>query len=221
MISYNEFKISLIRHGQSETNADPDRMGQLASTPLTKLGCYQAGLLGEKFKKEKEKFDFIWASPFFRAYDTAKIAMGGTDLIVQADDLREYSAGDWIDASRSKTINEAVKNRMAAMEHGFLPPNGESLHQVERRASAWLEENILYNRDIKAEAKIRKDDDKPIINIALFTHGMTIKCLLHYIMGFDRNFTWKVQIDNTSVTKVSFGKDGWRLLSINDCSHLL
>ncbi len=49
---------------------------------------------------------------------------------------------------------------------------------------------------------------------------MTIKCLLHHIMGFDKHLTWKVTIDNTSVSRLHFGKDGWRILSINDSAHL-
>jgi broad specificity phosphatase PhoE len=219
MLDYNEFTISLIRHGQSETNANPDRMGQLETTPLTDMGRHQAKLLGAKLKREKENFDLIYSSHYTRALDTAILA---TDYrIILAPELREYSAGDWTDASRSQTINDSIKVQMGNLGHAFLPPNGESLHQVERRASAWLEENILYNKAIQHEASERKRNNKDVLNIALFTHGMTIKCLLHYVMGFDRSFTWKIQIDNTSVSKISFGKDGWRLLSINDCSHLL
>ena len=49
---------------------------------------------------------------------------------------------------------------------------------------------------------------------------MTIKCLLHYVMGFDQSFTWKLDIQNTSMSKLYFGPEGWRLLGINDHAHL-
>ena len=221
MLEHNEIYLTLVRHGQSETNANPDRMGQLATVPLTQLGRNQAQKLNLRFIKEGQYFDYIFASPYTRALDTAKIAVGEPHdkRIVLAQDLREYSAGDWTDASRSATITTPVKLRMGYLDHAFLPPNGESLSQVERRASLWLEENVLYNKEMYERTKEYAPEGR-INNVVLFSHGMTIKCLLHYVMGFDKHLTWKVTIDNTSVSRLYFGKDGWRVLSINDSAHL-
>lgn len=221
MLQYNEFKISLIRHGESEVNVNPDLMGQLSTVALTDKGRGQAKLLHDRFQKYGEKFDLIWSSPYTRAIDTAKIAIGSDHGIHLADELREYDAGDWTGASRSTTLNEKIRLQMNYLNHAFQPPKGESLNQVERRAASWLEENILYNSNIISYAENRKNNCIKPLNIAIFSHGMTIKCLLHYIMGFDRTFTWKISIDNTSVTKLSFGKEGWKIHCINDCSHLL
>jgi broad specificity phosphatase PhoE len=221
MQHFNEFYLTLVRHGQSETNANPDRMGQLATVPLTELGRNQAKKLNHRFIREGQYYDYIYASPYTRAHDTAKIAVGEphNGRIVLADDIREYSAGDWTDASRSATITPNVKLTMGYLDHAFLPPNGESLHQVERRASKWLEETILYNPEMY-EKTWELHPEGRINNIVVFSHGMTIKCLLHYIMGFDKSLTWKVTIDNTAISKLYFGKDGWRILSINDSAHL-
>jgi broad specificity phosphatase PhoE len=215
MLIDNEFYVSLIRHGQSTTNMNPDLMGQEADTPLSPKGRFQAGSLGIRFQKETP-FDFVYASTYKRAQDTALIALPGKPA-QYFEELREYSAGDWTGVRRQDAITDKVRLRMASMEHGFLPPGGESLHQVERRASLWLEENVLYNQEVQSFARLT---GRPA-NVAVFSHGMTIKCLLHYVMGFDKSFTWKVTIDNTSISKLYFGKDGWRLLSINDCAHLL
>lgn len=226
MLEYNEFYLTLVRHGQSETNADPDRMGQSPTVPLTNLGKTQACKLTQRFSQENQHFDYVYSSPYTRALDTAKIAMGKINtlrsvtpaddsLIILAEDLREYSAGDWTNASRSLTITSDVKLKMAHLDHTFLPPNGESLAQVERRISLWLEENIIYNKEMIEKTKEGKTN-----NIVLFSHGMTIKCLLHHIMGFDKHLTWRVTIDNTSISRLYFGKDGWRILSINDSAHL-
>jgi broad specificity phosphatase PhoE len=221
MLEQNEFYLTLVRHGQSETNANPDRMGQLATVPLTELGRNQAKKLNLRFLQEGQYFDYIFASPYTRALDTAKLAIGKPHdkRIVLAQDLREYSAGDWTDASRSATITSSVKLKMGSLDHAFLPPNGESLHQVERRASLWLEENILYNKEMVDRAKEFAPEGR-INNIVAFSHGMTIKCLLHYVMGFDKSLTWKVTIDNTAISRLYFGKDGCRILSINDSAHL-
>jgi len=222
MLNYNEFNLTLVRHGQSTTNANPDLMGQEADTPLSDNGKLQAEKLGKRLRRTVEGIDFVFSSPYTRAHDTARIALLEVPHtgIVLADDLREYSAGDWTGASRIDTLTLDVKNRMGAMVHGFLPPNGESLHQVERRAGLWLEENILYNPNIQSAARAHKSRNERLTNIFCFSHGMTIKCLLHYVMGFDQSFTWKVTIENTSLTRLYFGKDGWRVNCINDHSHL-
>lgn len=223
MLEYNEFYLTLVRHGQSTTNEQPDLMGQTADTPLSENGKGQAELLRKRLLKENVHIDRVWSSTYKRAWDTAEIALKDVSrdyAIAPIYSLREYDAGQWLGASRTETITLPVIAKMAGMGHGFLPPKGESLHQVERRASAWLEEDILYSKNIMEAAQTRKADDKDPLNLFVFSHGMTIKCLLHYIMGFDQSFTWKVTIENTSLTRLHYGPKGWRLLSINDHAHL-
>jgi broad specificity phosphatase PhoE len=224
MLENNEFNLYLIRHGQSTTNETPDLMGQEADTPLSARGSEQAWHLGERLACEKIIPNYIYSSTYTRAHDTAKIAMShfrNHPEIKLTEDLREYSAGDWTGASRKETLTLPVRSKMNLLSSGFLPPNGESLHQVERRASKWLEDNILYSKEIIEASRNAKATGKDPINIFCFSHGMTIKSLLHYVMGFDQSFTWKINIDNTSITKLYFGEYGWSLLGINDHSHIL
>lgn len=224
MLDYNEFNLYLIRHGQSEVNIMPDMVGQKDDSQLTEKGKSQAKLLGQRLAKENKKLDVIWTSSCDRAKDTCQIVANELpenkkSCIAITDDLKEYSAGDWTQAKRSEVHNTSVLLRMAAMTSGFVPPNGESMHMVERRASKWLEESILYNKQVMKMAE-EKSATGEKINIAVFSHGMTIKCLLHYIMGFDQIFIWKIILANTSISKLHFGPEGWRLLSINDHAHL-
>lgn len=200
----------LIRHGQSETNAKPNHIGQSATVDLTDLGVNQSEKLYVRLKNNV-KFDHIYSSPYTRALHTAKIVCKDYSNIQIAHELREYSAGDWLGKSRSDIINNEVKLSMVQLGNAFLPPNGESLSIVQRRASEWLENNIIY--------KFANSNDS--LHIGIFSHGMTIKCLLHYIMGFDQIFTWRISIDNTSISKLIFDDNGWRVITINDCAHLL
>jgi len=213
MLHNLNFNLFLIRHGQTEVNARGNEVGQTRESPLTELGKKQAQALRARFDKDGIKFDRVFSSNYIRAYETARLALPKY-LVYQYEELREYNAGDWLGGKREDIFIEAIELRMERLNNTFQPPNGESMNQVERRASKWLEDEILYNK-----ALIQPDMDIPL-NIAVFSHGMTIKCLLHYIMGFDKNFTWKINIDNTSVTKLSFNHRGWFLNSINDCSHL-
>ncbi len=220
MLGYNNFYLSLIRHGESTINITPDVMGQPGDTPLTENGEHQARILEDYLYRNNINFNHVFSSDYKRAYDTAKLALGEDYPIVIVPELQEYDAGDWNGASRAKELTTEVQMKMGLFGNAFLPPNGESMHMVERRASKWLEDAIIYNKDIMTEAAERKAQDKKPLEIACFSHGMTIKCILHFVMGFDQNFTWRINIDNTSITKLYFGPSGWRLLSINDCSHL-
>lgn len=216
MQSIPEFNLYLIRHGESETNSQPDKMGQTSWDPLTELGKQQAQRLHDYFQKKNQKWDYVFSSTYNRAANTAKIVVGKEYVDLHLA-LREYDPGDWLGVSRSQTVTQEVKNKMNYLNHSFLPPNGESLNQVQRRATAWLDENVLYSKYIFE----RYEELKRPLEIAVFSHGLTIKCLLQSIMGFDKAFTWKIIIDNTSVSKLSFGKEGWKIYSINNCSHLV
>lgn len=214
MIERLEFNLSLIRHGQSAVNIYPDLMGQPADTELTQRGEEQARLLGASFLKRKSKFDFIFSSDYPRALNTAKLSLP-EQKIELVPEIREYHAGDWTLTKRSETVTNDIKSKMKDLNMAFQPPNGESFTMMERRSSGWLESAILYSPSLLEFYK-----EHGPVNIACFSHGGTIKCLLHYIMGFDRAFAWRIKIDNTSVTKLSFGDEGWRLLGVNDVSHL-
>lgn len=221
MLDYNEFYLYLIRHGQTEINIQPDLVGQQSTSQLTETGRQQAKLLRNRFDKKKTQFDHVFSSDYDRAKDTANIVIGDKNPIILAPPLREYDAGGWTHASRKEVHNQMTLLRMAAMTNAFLPPDGESMHMVERRASQWLEETILYNKDMMKQAAERVASNQKPMRIAAFSHGMTIKCLLHYIMGFDQSFTWKLTLENTSICKLHFGASGWRLLTVNDHAHLM
>jgi broad specificity phosphatase PhoE len=224
MLELNEFNLLLIRHGQSAVNIIPDRMGQTGDVPLTHWGQEQAKLLGKRLRYSPERVDHVYTSDYTRALDTCNIAMAQDPYkrnINICPALREYSAGDWENSNRSEVVTPQVAMKMGYLNNGFQPPKGESLNQVERRASTWLEDTILYNKDIIAEAAFRRDNNLSKTNIAVFSHGMTIKCLLHYVMGFDKSFTWKLTLENTSISKLVFGEEGWRLITINDHAHLM
>lgn len=211
---YPQFDMLLIRHGQSTTNANPDLMGQRGNVPLSELGIKQAEALGRSLKDSY--FDFIYSSDYTRALDTAKLACP-LRLISTSPLLREYCAGDWTGVNRHTAVTQDVKLEMNYLNGAFKPPGqtGESLNMVQRRATQWLDDAIIYNNMMVNLSQTKK------LNIAVFSHGMTIKTLLQYIMGFDRSFMWKVNMSNTGVCRLSFDKEGWRVNCINDTSHLL
>ena len=88
----------------------------------------------------------------------------------------------------------------------FTPPNGESQKTVEERMINWVEETLLNNY---------RDDSV----VGVFTHGMAIKCFLRGVIGFSPKITYKIPLDNTSITRLTYSKR-WDILAIGDSSHL-
>ena len=92
----------------------------------------------------------------------------------------------------------------------FCPPGGESQRMVERRFSNWLEDEILENTSFK-------NHDKTII---IFSHGVAIACLLHYMMGFNDRLIYRFKIANTGICEFDYNSQGWFPISINSTNHL-
>ena len=229
MLRKNRFFLYLIRHGESAVNVQPDLIGQDPETPLTVKGEGQALKLRQHFNRTRLRFDQSYSSDYTRARETARIVceQNYQPPVIVVPELREYSAGDWRHGSRKEILTPEIKAKMASLDNTFQPPHGEALNQVERRASKWLEDTIIYNEkvidDMEQQNGVPRLVPWDAPTFALYTHGMTIKCLLHYVMGFDKSMTWKIDIENTSVTTLSFnltGEVGWRIHGVNDISHL-
>jgi broad specificity phosphatase PhoE len=82
---------------------------------------------------------------------------------------------------------------------------------VQRRASNWLEDEILYNPEFQGA------QEKTIL---IFSHGLVIKTLLHYILGFSDRYIYRFKLDNTGICEFKYTEEGWFPISINDTSHL-
>jgi len=124
-----------VRHGQSEANRDGWFAGQVDAR-LTPLGIEQA----REAKAQLADLTFARAvcSDLSRARDTAEIIVEGSGLtLVQSDQLRERSVGQW----EHRTIDDVIG--AGDLDHHFkpwrgVPPGGESLEQVALRATAYL-----------------------------------------------------------------------------------
>ena len=92
-------RVLLIRHGQSEWNADGRWQGQ-ADPPLTDLGRHQA----LHASRNLGVVDAIVASDLQRATETALIIAGelGVGPLVLEPGLRERDAGEWSGLTRAE-----------------------------------------------------------------------------------------------------------------------
>ena len=206
-----------IRHGESESNATPGlAAGANFDAPLTDLGKTQATLLGKRLLAEGVKFDLVYSSTLDRAINTARLmldAMGEQDReFPKVEAIMEQQMPGWRGVPIEEAFTTDVMLYRAAKGPDFVPPQGESLRMVQRRISAWLEQEIIYNEDLTSKPQDLK--------IAVVGHGQSSRCLFQYIMGYRDSLLSQLAIDNTSISRFIFDSRGWSVVRLNDASHL-
>jgi broad specificity phosphatase PhoE len=208
--------IYLIRHAESIYNADYNRIigGRSSEISLSKKGIEQAKILGKRLLEEKIFFDHAYSSTARRAVDTAQIVYDTPGYpytyIQQSDSILELDQGDLTGRIRAEIYTPEFKKFLDENSWTYIPPNGESQEMVAERMYNFL----IFNTK------------EPIFNpgkkIALFTHGNAIKCLLRKIMGFHPKYIYRMNIDNTSITELTYDEENeYRIIRVNDAAHLI
>lgn len=82
----------IVRHGQTNINAEHRAQGRRNGEPLNEVGIQQANELKKKFEEEQIVFDYIYSSPQERAIQTAKISANSDDIIID-ERLDVYDLG--------------------------------------------------------------------------------------------------------------------------------
>lgn len=156
----------LVRHGQTEWNAEKRMQGQWDSK-LSELGRKHADDNGRWLATLG--IEHAWASPLGRVRETVAIVNKHFPIEPVWDDrLKEWSSGDW----SGELYADIRKNRVAEWEawdadrYNVRPPNGENFHDLAARASSFLAETRAH----------------PARTVAVFAHGFILRnlaaCLL-------------------------------------------
>jgi len=162
-------EIFVLRHGQTEWNAEGRHQGQRDSN-LTELGRKQAARQGQILAQAGlDPACRVYASPQGRAWSTAEIALRALKMTATADDrLKEVSFGMWegltaVDIDAMWPDNRAESDMF--LWH-FTAPGGECFADLQARTQAFLD-----------------DLTGPAI---LITHGITSRVLRGLWLGLDR-----------------------------------
>ena len=203
-------RVLLIRHGQSEGNAE-GRFGGHTSTPLSERGRQQAEATARALSSET--LSAIYSSDLRRAVETAEPLARSTGLPVEKSSaLRERSVG----VMEGLTFEEAAARhpeQYAALlrrdfDHVLL--GGESYRQMLERASRQLDRAIEQHQGGR---------------IAIFSHTGTICILALHLMGAldapELRPVW-ITTANCGINHFELRADGFlRVRRINDTRHLI
>jgi len=201
--------VLLIRHGQSEGNAER-RFGGHTATPLSPRGHRQAQATARALKDEE--LTAIYSSDLARALETAQPLAALTGLPINPTRaFRERSVGVMEGLTFEAAAQQHPEQYAALLRRDFehVLTGGESYRQLLDRAWQKLDEIIVQHKGGK---------------IAVFSHTGTICILALHLMGaLDAPELKPVWITNANcaITKFELREDGFvRVLTINDTRHL-
>lgn len=182
-------KVYLLRHGETQYNADGNRYCGRTDIPLTHKGLHQAALVAEQLNGIK--LDAVYSSPLERAAHTARIASGRPDIIIDRR-LIEVDFGTW----EGQTRQEFVSADPASWEEWNNDPStaraggtGETGLEVVQRV------NEFYTEISSAHA------DETVMVVG---HNGINRLFLAYKLGMPlRNYRQIVQ-ENSALTLIEF-----------------
>ncbi|MDX6270727.1 MAG: 2,3-bisphosphoglycerate-dependent phosphoglycerate mutase [Acidobacteriota bacterium] len=202
-------RILLIRHGQSEGNAER-RFGGHTATPLSALGRTQAEATACALGREP--ITAIYSSDLLRAVETAAPLARALGVEVrQTDAFRERSVGHMEGLTFEEAAQKFPAEYAALLHRDFehVLSGGESYRQLLDRAARELDCAIADNLGG---------------TIAVFSHTGTICILALHLMGaLDAPNLRPVWIGtaNCGVARIQLRDDGFvRVTAINDTRHL-
>jgi broad specificity phosphatase PhoE len=176
----------LVRHGETEWNADARMQGRLDSR-LSAIGRAQAARTGEVMARLG--VDHVFASPLGRVRETLALFAPHLPIAPVFDDrLMEWSAGAWagrryadlrIEASAEFAAWEADRYRVRA-------PGGENFADLERRARAFFADAAAV----------------PHERIAVVAHGFMNRALAACLLALSPDETLAIRQDNDTIFRI-------------------
>ena len=182
--------IYLVRHGQTQFNAERRMQGWLDS-PLTDLGRAQGAAIGRLLRGLIGKPDGwrLVASPLGRAQATAGLVGEALGLPVETDRrVIEVSFGRWDGRLRDELAAEHP-DTFGRGGWQFAAPGGEGVEAVEARVSDWL-------------ADLPPEPERKVIVVS---HGGAGRVVRGAYLGLNREETWAQDVPQDAVFRLASG----------------
>jgi probable phosphoglycerate mutase len=195
----------LVRHGETAWNAEGRIQGHI-DIPLNHLGVAQAEALGKRLAREQ--FDVVYSSDLTRAFHTARPGVSDPDrTIIKDQRLRERHLGvlQGLTGEEAMTDQPAAWKAFKSRDADLALAGGESLGEFSRRVVGFVEDVL----DRHAGSRV-----------LVVTHGGVLDAAYRHAAGMPLSATRNFPIYNASVNILSHDRQGWRIDSWGDVSHL-
>lgn len=198
-------RIYFVRHGETEYNKKKIVQGSGVDSSLNETGQNQAQSFFEKYKEVD--FELVYTSNLQRTQQTAA---GFIDLgipHIATADINEINWGVHEGKSSTPFMINAYKElieKWGSNDFDARLEEGESANELQTRLNRFL--NQLKNRTEK--------------NIAVFTHGRTLRCMMCLIEGKHLREMESYSHNNTGLFLVRYEYEKYEVVLNNDTSHL-
>ena len=193
--------VYLLRHGETVWNADGNRYCGATDVELTAKGLQQAQLAATALAGLS--FDAVYSSPLQRAFQTARIASGGTNVIVDQR-LIEADFGQWEGKTKEEFIAENAdlwKDWCQAPGHTRAGGTGETAKQVIDRVDDFFWDMM------------KKHPDGTLLVIA---HNAVNRFYMAWKLGMPLKKYRQLVQENSAITRFSLDETGaFSLLNLN------
>lgn len=196
-------KIILIRHGQSEGNAQGIIQGDNFDTPLSDLGKKQAETLAKNLVNFR--FDKIFTSTYLRAIQTAERIRNCHPSVPYEElkGLRERLRGAVEGVSQEefrRRYPEVVEKWNAEID--VRPENGENFEDVHQRVIPIIENHVSNN---------------PGATFLYVIHGNVIRVILGHALAMDFGKRARIKQDYCAINSLEYDHDRkrWEVEYIN------
>ena len=199
-----ETEIILIRHGETEWNAQ-QRMQGHSNSELSAVGREQIQALGRWMKNES--FDHIYSSDSLRARQTAEAITQHSGHTLQIDQrLREKNLGvfEGLTSEEAKERFPEVYRLFKTAGANYVIDKGESTQQLLDRALQFLEEIRLKH---------------PEKRVVLVSHGGIVRVLIKHTLGLSVCSPTRFMIKNTGIFRLVW-KEKWLVTQMGGVLHL-
>ena len=198
--------VYFLRHGETAWNAAGRLCGR-TDVPLSAAGRQQARALARRLKPLA--VEALYSSPLARSLETARVIGRALGLQPILDDrLVELNYGDW----EGKTVSEIQSTDGEAFRAWVAnpadkaPPGGETGQGLVRRVASFLDQLMLQ---------------PPRGNVVVVCHKTVCRLTVCHVLGLPLNdYRRRLAMDNAAINILQPAEQGWRLVRMNDTSHL-
>lgn len=218
-------ELYLVRHGKTVFNAT-GRLQGWSDSPLLPASRTAAYELGQALAAQVS-FDAAFASTSPRASETAQLILQGCGQsklpLTTLPELREYCFGG-LEGELAANVHQLiaadrgftdVESWLTAYRHASHHLLAESVSKLDPLQIAETEHQ--FTGRLKAGLQLLTEKSPCHGKVLLVCHGMSISAILKSI---DWQSTPYQSVGNTTVSRLIFQNDEWKILSIGEVIHL-
>lgn len=185
----------LLRHGKSIFNEKKLIQGQkdFAENGLSKSGIKQIREISKHLAKLE--INKVFSSDLQRCREAADIVYKKIEIEISfVKELREQNCGDW-EGMKSSEVSESEKE--------IIPPNGESMQDVEKRVIPFIK-------------KILKKDN----NILIITHAAVIQNIVGYFLNIPYDSRFKIKLRGGSLSHITIDDSKIKIVMLGHVNRI-